>query len=455
MLPQMTLTSSLAFVAFLMCFSFSVNQQPYNYSTASVPTSWTNLPSLTYNFELYSGETVRSLLRQNTHGLSFAAGFYCFPPCKSFFLSIYIISEIDDNPNYYFPLQVIWSANRARPVSENATLHLTSKDGLTLLDSDGSLVWSTNVMNRSVTGINITEAGNLVLFDINNLIIWQSFDHPTDCLVMGQTLEGGMRIIANSSSTDLAESQFYLTLLADGLYGFVNSNPPLEYFPYHTSYSTSNRTVDKSAFIKYMNGSLTILSPNLSSYPYIFEIPPAISIQYMRFESDGHLRVYDYDTYDWKMVSDLFNYMDFYMDNCDYPTVCGHYGICDNEQCTCPTVTGTSENYFKPVDNRRPELGCFAITNITCQDVKNHRLLDLTSISYFNTVDNNVAFEATEETCKKACLEDCKCKAALFQSSPFQSSNGNSSDGECLILQEVFSFKNQPDDSRSSAYIKG
>ncbi|XP_078174463.1 G-type lectin S-receptor-like serine/threonine-protein kinase SD2-5 [Carex rostrata] len=469
MLPQMAFTSNIfSFVALLLCFSFSVNPQPLNHPTAIAPSSWTNSPSFQLAFTFNGGETIRSILFRHTamDEVSFGTGFYCFPPCKSFYLSIYIIYSTYHELAYFLPPQVIWSANRAHPVSENATLQLTSKDGLTLHDSDGSLVWSTSVMNRSVAGINITEAGNLVLYDINNSTIWQSFDHPTDCLVMGQTLAGGMRIIANSSSTDLAESQFYLTLLADGLFGFVNSNPPMVYyydptsFGYSNSYQvyndTSNKTANKTAFMQLMDGYLGMFSTLSNDSAIIFRTLPAKSIQYMRLESDGHLKLYDCDGYEWKMVDDLLSMdsdMDSYfpkLSNCDYPTFCGHYGICNNGQCTCPT--GTSGNYFKPVDDRRAELGCYAVTNITCQDVKNHRLLKLNDVSYFNNVDN-VAFDATDEqTCKNACLRNCSCKGALFQSS-----NGNLSYGKCLTLSEVFSLKNyQPEGTNltSSAFIK-
>ncbi|XP_078157585.1 G-type lectin S-receptor-like serine/threonine-protein kinase SD2-5 [Carex rostrata] len=452
MLPQMApLTSSLAFVAvLLLCFSFSVNPQPYNYPTASAPASWTNSPSLLHNFTYDGGEIVRSVLLQlnSTQGMSFATGFYCFPPCKSFFLSIYIVYASNHDEGYasYYPPQVIWSANRARPVSENATLQLTSKDGLTLHDNDGTQVWSTSGLNIPVDGISITESGNLVLFDKNNFTIWQSFDHPTDCLVMGQTLDLGMKIIANSSSTDLAESQLYLTLLDDGLYGFVNFDPPLMYyFSLFENYYYPNRTKDESIFIEFMNGSLTMFHWSSEFYVpnVIFTFPPAKSIQYMRLESDGHLRLYEFDEYSiWTMVADLFH-----IDNCDYPTVCGNYGICKNNgHCFCPA--GTLGKYFQPVDNQQPELGCYTITNITCQDVNNHLLLDLNNVSYFDNVDNVVLNTTDKESCKKACLRDCKCKAALFQSH-----DGNASIGKCLTLPEVFSFKNQHV-AYSSTYIK-
>ncbi|XP_078158111.1 EP1-like glycoprotein 2 [Carex rostrata] len=245
----MALTLSLAIVALLLCFSFSVNPQTdHIYPTVTAPTSWTNSPSLPNNSAFGSAENFRYLLLlplKSITSMAFAIGFYCSQPCKSYFLSICIMATDYNNyySDYYLPV-VIWSANRAHPVSENATLQLTSKDGLTLCDSDGSQVWSTSGLNRAVTGINITDIGNLVLFDINNSTIWQSFDHPTDCLVMGQTLAGGMNITANSSSTNFAEGQFYLTILANGLYGFVNSNPPVVY--YSTSPNGRNNIVDNT-----------------------------------------------------------------------------------------------------------------------------------------------------------------------------------------------------------------
>ncbi|XP_078158102.1 epidermis-specific secreted glycoprotein EP1-like [Carex rostrata] len=385
--------SLVAFVALLQCFSFSVNSQPENYPTTIAPSTWTNSPDHQLDFTFNDSQTVHSILfRLNAnHGMSFVTGFYCFPPY-----------------------------------------------GLTLRDSDGSLVWSTSRLNQSVAGINITEAGNLVLFDINNSTIWQSFDHPTDCIVMGQTLARGMRLIANSSSTDLAESQLYLTILADGLFAFVNLDSPVVY--YSIVYITSNDNVQVERSIKFMNGSLTMFSTlsNTNKGTIILTFPPAKSIQYMRLESDGHLRLYDFDEFQWKMVVDVFNMgndFDSKLDNCDYPTVCGHYGICNNRHCICP---GTSGNYFVPVDEWRPELGCSAVTNITCQDVNNHHLLGLNNVSYFYSADNpflgkysvdSVASNITEEEpCKKAGLRDCTCKAVLFQ---YYNSD---STGKCLTL---------------------
>ncbi|KAF3326822.1 G-type lectin S-receptor-like serine/threonine-protein kinase SD2-5 [Carex littledalei] len=437
------MVSSFAFLPLLLSFSFSVNAQPYDYPTAAAPTTWTNSPSLPHTVTTSDGSTVRSLvLRLNPghFGPSFAAGFYCFYPCKSFFLSVFIVNANSGGGIVYSPPpQVIWSANRANPVSENATLQLTSHSGLTLHDNDGSLVWSTSVVNRSVAGINVTEAGNLVLFDVNNSSIWQSFDHPTDSLVLGQKLAQGMRLTASIAPTNWTESRLYLTLLANGLYAFVYSNPPQMYFQ---SLISGNNTGNKSAYMEFMNGSFVVFS---NSHENLITMPEGSSVQFMRLEWDGHLRLYDFIKSSWNTVADLLN---VYPDNCAYPTVCGDYGICSNKQsCICP------ENYFKPVNSRQGNMGCMLVTPISCGNMKNHQLIAVDDISYFNYIDSSsISFSGIDkESCKQLCLSNCTCKAAFFQY------GSNSSYGRCYLPREVFSLENnQPEATHynSSAYLK-
>ncbi|KAJ3702226.1 hypothetical protein LUZ61_005931 [Rhynchospora tenuis] len=262
------MASFLAFLA-LLSFSFSINALYFYNSTAIAPTSWINSASIPHTADYSDGSSVRILLLNVNpagYGPSFAAGFYCFAPCNRFFFSIFIIYANDVNKGIWdgsLP-QVIWTANRSHPISENATLQLTSKSGLTLHDSDGSLVWTTYVERSSVTGIYISGSGNLVLFHINNSPVWRSWGHPTDSLVMGQSLAGGQRLTASSSSTNWTEGKVYLILLAGGLFGFVNSDPPQLYGQIPLN---SNRAVNKSAFMNFDNGSLYMNSSSFY-YPY-------------------------------------------------------------------------------------------------------------------------------------------------------------------------------------------
>ncbi|XXG67524.1 hypothetical protein AAC387_Pa06g0852 [Persea americana] len=116
------------------------------------------------------------------------------------------------------PTEVIkhWSANPNNPVGENATLHLNHQGDLVLRNVDGSLAWSTNTFGKSVIGMTILSTGNLVLLGKNNSIVWQSFDHPTDTLLLGQKLMAGQRLTASVSNSNWTQGLFYPTVTAEG-----------------------------------------------------------------------------------------------------------------------------------------------------------------------------------------------------------------------------------------------
>ncbi|KAJ1687550.1 hypothetical protein LUZ63_018940 [Rhynchospora breviuscula] len=441
------MTSCLPVLAILLSFSFLVNPQPLYKSTAIAPISWINSPTLpSTKFSNHSIARVLLLqLNPDGYGPSFAAGFYC----DFYFVGIFSIFIIDAGSTGIvtnsFPPQVIWTANEDHPVNENATLQLTSQSGLTLRDSDGSIIWTTDVGNRSVAGINITEYGNLVLFDKDNSSIWQSWEQPTDSLVIGQSLVGGQSLIsARSINTDLTEMSYLLTLLAGGLFAFVNSDPPQLYDQISLN---MNKSVDNSAFMTFANGTLKMSSmlhkPNESQV--LNNLGAAKGIQYMKLESDGHLKIYEYNLTNkgWNMVRDLFG-----TEKCNYPDSCGQYGICsiNNGQCSCP------QGYFMQVD-QLPELGCSAITPITCEDVNTNHWLTIDNVSYFNYIDDTAFSRIDVDSCKEACLRNCSCKAVVYYS------YGNSYNGRCFPLSEVFSFKIdqiglESPDSYGSAHIK-
>ncbi|KAF8663303.1 hypothetical protein HU200_055915 [Digitaria exilis] len=344
-------------------------------------------------------------------GLCFAACFYCTDPCADFYFGVCILQA--DSGGLFVGtgiLRVVWSANRGRPVRENATLTFATTGDLLLRDADGSLVWSTATSGQSVARMTMTKSGNLVLFDGKNTPVWQSFSHPTDCLLLGQQLTEGMRLTPNASATNwTTNDQFYVTVRADGLYAFVQSSPPQLYYQKTVPKSGNNR----KTYMIMTNGSLAIVasssSDDVSSPLGNSEINlTAGGMMYIRFESDGHMKAYR---------------------------------------------TGT---YFKQIDDRRINLGCTPVTPISCAAtaMQNHQLLALSNVSYFNYVDSKAALPQMidEESCKKACLQNCSCKAAFFQYG-----GNDTSKGSCYLPTQVFSLQqNQMEVTHysSSAYLK-
>lgn len=392
------------------------------------------------------GSTIRVILLLGVSGPSFACGFFCTGACKSNILfAVYIVytdsgSYITDDMGG-IP-QVVWSANRDRPVSENATVRFSSDGNLILQDGNGTTVWSTNTAGKSVAGVRVTETGNLVLFDDNNATVWDSFDYPTDSWVLGQTLKYGLRLTANVSETNWTSGQLYLTVDSQGLSTYVDANPPQLYSIKIVS------GIRSGAYVTFTNGSLNVFLAKQSQPNLTISLPPASTMQYIRLESDGHLRLYDWqagDKLNWKQASDILDYRGTPLGVCDYPTVCGQYGYCSNGQCSCLNST-----YFAQVDDRQVSLGCSPVTPLSCNSTRNHRILVQDDVTYFGYYYNNAfGFNTDGEGCQQACLRNCSCAAAFFLYT------SNKSAGACYLQSKVFSMKGQRYNGyNSTAFIK-
>ncbi|KAL1821351.1 hypothetical protein DCAR_0417770 [Daucus carota subsp. sativus] len=421
--------------------------QPFDYPTAKLSTTWINDPSAPHSVQFGDGSTVRAILIRGTLGQRFACGFYCNGKCDSYLLAIFLVqtnsASMIVSPTVSFP-QVVWSANRDHPVKINATLKLTSDGDLVLRDADGSVAWSTKTAGKSVAGLALTDTGNLVLHSKRKAVVWQSFDHPTDALVPGQTLTDGQKLISSVSKTDSRVSIYSFLVNDEGVFAYIQSNPPQNYY---TNYVTTSEQSKKPSYVKFLNGSLGIYPHSWKQAPLeIFAIPPASSVQYMRLEFDGHLRVYEWKE-KWKVIADLLT---GFSGKCTYPLVCGKYGICSSGKCSCPGLSSSGVQYFREVQEKHPNLGCAEITPLNCSASKYQDLLELKDVDYFSS--NNFTMSNIDvKTCKSACVKDCSCKAAIFRDGPDPPSR------ECLLLSEVFSLQvHDPKDTENklTAYLK-
>lgn len=433
--------------------------QPFDYPTANFSAKWTNSPSLDHTVSFADGATVRAILLRGQFGPSFGCGFFCTGTCNTFLLSIFIVytnSGSQMTGVTYASPQVVWSANRHHLVKENATLQFEN-GSLVLRDADGSLAWSTNTSGMPVMGMNLTEIGHLELVDRNNASVWSSADHPTDSWVLGQTLRQGQRLTSNSSATNWTQGQLSLEIVNGGFAAYAGFDPPQMYYQ---NVNTTKMSSNKVTYITFTNGSLAIFteSNDKGSPDSTVPLPRASFLQYMRLDYGGHLRLYEWNETGWILLRDVISIFEYGVysatfDDCAFPTVCGEYGVCSNGQCSCASGTDGDSTYFRQVDERQPNLGCAPVTPLSCQSLQRHQLIALDNASYFNYVDPNAAAISgtSVEVCQEACLKNCSCKAALFQS------HGNASDGFCYLPLQLFSLQNnKPDISHfnSSAYIK-
>lgn len=406
-------------VAFLLVigFPFLLTTVVGQLSTTAPPNSWelTNLEAIPMDGAVAS---MRPVLENSANLYRTLFGFYTTDG-HSFVLSVVFLGP---------KAPVIWSANLDSPVSSSAVLNFTREGDLLLHEAGGgTVIWSTGTsgMSVAVAGMKLDDLGNLVLFDRKNSSAWQSFDNPTDTLVLGQSLcRGNSSLSAKPSITKWPGARVYLSAELDGLqYSFK----PAAYTQlFKATAASTNATPNCYAFV---NGSF--------GFPdKVFSLPLAGSMQLMRLESDGHLRLYEMGIphLELRMVLDVLSTV---MDFCDYPLACGDYGVCSDGQCSCP-----SSSHFRLRSERHPDAGCVPLaSSASCDHMHDHRLTPLDNVSYFSytTFQSSATRGISQALCLRSCLLDCSCRVVLFQSLSFGEdgmSFGGDAGGNCLLLSE-------------------
>nr|XP_027093712.1 G-type lectin S-receptor-like serine/threonine-protein kinase SD2-5 [Coffea arabica] len=404
--------------------SLTAQKENYN-STAYLPASWINQASESLMINSTGGNIVIPILLRGSDGPRYVCGFYCNMEGNQCVFGVLISQSRRSNDEYLQSPELVWSANRNNPVHSNATLQLRQDGDLVLANSDGTLIWSSHTRGKLVSGLKLTKMGNLVLFGPKNESIWESFDHPTDSLLLGQKLGPGQKLRASDSATNWSQGRLSLAVGSNGLSAYIESDPPQRYYVSGTN---------SYPFYEFRNGSLNDLT-----------IPPASGAQFIKFEPDGHLKVYQWRDMRFVEVIDL---LDPYVGDCGYPMVCGNYGVCSKGQCGCIETTNDQEkSYFSQINFRQPNLGCSRVTPIFCDDSRDHTLLELTNTSYFAVDSSLDKANMGMEDCKSKCLSNCSCKAALFYYTD-QRDSVLESNGNCLLLNEVFSIINNEDNIR-------
>jgi hypothetical protein len=185
---------------FLIPFPIFVTAKPYGYLTVNSSTSWTSNFSAPDSVQFDDGSIVRIIdFVSGTYvsayffyDLEYAdaadpeytcgCGFFCNQTCDSYHFATFTFKSKGGFIAKNVPPQVEWSANSKNPVSVNATLQLTSERGLVLKDADGTMAWSTNINNKSVAGVNLTDVCNLKLLDENNVGVHGAPNSPAHTL---------------------------------------------------------------------------------------------------------------------------------------------------------------------------------------------------------------------------------------------------------------------------------
>ncbi|CAH8305956.1 unnamed protein product [Eruca vesicaria subsp. sativa] len=330
--------------------------------------------------------------------------------------------------------KLIWSANRASPVSNSDNLHFQDNGNVVLRreEGGGGEVWRLDNSGKNASRIELRDSGNLVVVSGDGASIWESFDHPTDTLITNQVFKEGMKLTSNVS---LSNMTYVLEIKSGDMVLSVNSLTPQVYWSMR---SDSGRIPEK-------DGVVTSSSLLGNSWRF-FDEKKTLLWQFLMSNNGGdnatmiavlgNNGVISFTSLE-SGVSAADSSIKIPNDQCATPEPCGPYYVCSGSK-VCRCVSGLP---------RRSDCK----TGIT-SPCKNNETLSVKLVNAGDKVDyfalgfaSPFSKETNLDRCKEFCNSNCSCLGLFFQNSS----------GNCFLFDWIGSFKASTNrDSGFVSYIK-
>ncbi|KAL8110608.1 wall-associated receptor kinase 2-like [Apium graveolens] len=342
---------------------------------------------------------------------------------------------------------LVWTANRDDPpVSNDVTLRLTSDGRLIIQQQSQGSTTDVVKLDQSISSASMLDSGNFVLYGINQEKIWQSFDHPTDAILPGQILSQDRDLVSSRTGSDYSQGKFRLKMQGD-------SN--LVLYPAKTIDSSLNSYWSTGTYGSGGSNVTLNLDPDghlyLSSYFgirdsfYVLQnltkgFPEKQRVYLMRLDFDGILRLYSLSL-DGKEKSSSVVW-NAPTNRCDPKGLCGSNAYCTltndgGAKCECPF----GFNYIS-LDNRNDCERNYTVDSCNNKDETIQYNMTQLQHTWWENDPDSVDQVKNKSECEAACLEDCKCEAALFK------------DGDCKKVSLPLRYGKYSLNDSTIAYIK-
>ncbi|KAK4371517.1 hypothetical protein RND71_010992 [Anisodus tanguticus] len=354
--------------------------------------------------------------------------------------------------SYYFVIihsdshVVVWSANRNLPVSDSAELRL-SVGGLALFDDSGDPIWSTKPFhsrNTSTTSLQLLETGNLVLVDDLNSTVWESFDFPTDTVVLGQRLPIRKSLISSVKEDELAEGDYDF---------FVADNDAMLKWNEMTYWKL---TMEAKAFrdtntpVEYMtikSNGLFLLGANGTdiAIQVVLEELKSPDFRIAKLEDNGHFSVKRFSERNWLSEFNVPS------DSCRVAFTCKKLGVCCGGRCSCPPgfrISSEVNGSCAPTDRN-------LVMPVSCNASLNANITELGNRVSYLRLENGMDYFANDFTeakmhgvnlsvCQDFCSKNCSCLGVFH----------DQSSGSCYMIENILGSILRGSDSDRLGYIK-
>ncbi|KAL6909846.1 hypothetical protein ACP4OV_001505 [Aristida adscensionis] len=326
----------------------------------------------------------------------------------------------------------VWVANRQNPIIDPTTSELKmSLDGsLFILDKvTNSKIWSSQVGNMAARNHTVTvllNNGNLVLRDATNLsiVLWQSFDYPTDVLLPGAKVGWdkvtglNRRLISKRNMFDLSPGFYCSELDPSGAHQFIIKlcNSSIVYFStgvwngkYFNSLPGMSGEIQSNRYCEYN------FVDNEKEVYFTYNIRDDTLITFSLLDISGQSKqlVWLEESQDWLAVDTQPKAQ------CDAYAVCGPFTICnDNKFPLCSCMKGFSTASQKDWELGDQTGGCIRNVALDCESKQRSTMSTdkFYSMSHVRLPSNAKIIEAAAnaDECARACLSQCSCTAYSY-----------------------------------------
>ena len=339
---------------------------------------------------------------------------------------------------------MVWSANRNDLVQGGSRVQLTADGELILNDQSGRQIWIRPQSGGSGTAYaTMLDSGNFVVASQAGANLWQSFDEPTDTLLPTQNLNLGAQLIAPYlENKNYSEGRYKFILQADGNLILYTTHYPLTtsnfaYWSTQSSIGSGYQVIfNQSGFMYLVARNGTVLNPVFSNSVSMQDLYLRATLDY-----DGVLRQYVYPktasssrsrAMAWTTLSNSIpSNICLRITGQEGGGACGFNSYCilgddQRPRCKCPP----GYTFFDPNDERK---GCKKnFISQDCdhpsQEIDNFMIWDMLNTN-FPFTDYEDFFSVDEDWCRQACLSDCYCAVATYNSGHCWKKRGPLSNG--------------------------
>ncbi|KZV16038.1 hypothetical protein F511_26167 [Dorcoceras hygrometricum] len=328
---------------------------------------------------------------------------------------------------YTVPKQtVIWVANRERPVpGKDGVLSIGDDGNLIISNGNGDIIWSSNTetVASNISTAVIMDTGNLILQQANasnQVVLWQSFDHPTDTYLpqmrLKMNVNGGENRLFSSwkSSKDPAPGNYSMGVDPRGSPQIViweGANRKWRSGHWNGLIFTGIPEMRAAVFFGFR---LSVEGGGNMYFTYTQSNMSDLIKFGLNWEGVEMTEKWDQGLQEWTVIQSHPG------NGCDGYNHCGAFGICDiqNGVQTCNCMEG-----FVPVDNDQWDRenwssGCIRSTKLQCEENINTTTSDSFVPAANVKLPDFVDYVGSEDStgCRNKCLENCSCTAYAFVS---------------------------------------